>query len=176
MYGCLFLQVGFFVIFKKIAYSEIFTYTFNIYHGIRVLQNNRLIWVGSDLQRSSSPTSFPWVGTPSTRPGFPKIHLTLNISGDEASTASLVKQFQCFTNHIIQYLFLISSLNLLSFSQKKTLSLANITNHAKKPVPIFFTSLLSVLKGYNQVSPERYLQAEQSQLTDFLHRRGVPAL
>ncbi|NXW03176.1 LTN1 ligase, partial [Fregetta grallaria] len=44
--------------------------------------------------------------------------LTLNVPRDGASTASLGNMFQCFTTLIVKKIFLISSLNLPSFSLK----------------------------------------------------------
>jgi len=45
-------------------------------------------------------------------------HLTLNVSRDGASTASLGNPFQCFTTVIVKNVFLLSRLNLPSFSLK----------------------------------------------------------
>jgi len=45
-------------------------------------------------------------------------NLTLNVSRDGASTTSLGNPFQCFNTLMVKNLFLISTLNLPSFSLK----------------------------------------------------------
>jgi len=83
-------------------------------------QNNRMAWVGRDLERSSSPT-LPAM----SRDIFTLIRLhrapsnpTLSVSRDGASTTSLGNQFQCFSTLIVKNFFLIPSLNLPSLSFK----------------------------------------------------------
>ncbi|KAK4816767.1 hypothetical protein QYF61_022765 [Mycteria americana] len=81
-------------------------------------------------------------------------NLTLNVSRDEVSTASLGNLFQCFTTLIIKDFSLISSLNLLSFSLKPL------------TLVLLLQALLKILKGCIKVSPEpSLLQAEQPQLS-----------
>ncbi|KAK4829425.1 hypothetical protein QYF61_004300 [Mycteria americana] len=78
-------------------------------------------------------------------------NLTLNVSRDGASTTSLGNLCQCFTTLIITNVFLISSLNLPSFSIK--------------PLSLVL-SQQALLKSCNKVSPEPFiLQAEQPQLS-----------
>lgn len=57
--------------------------------------HHQILWVGSDLYRSSSPNLLPWAGTLSSRPGYSKTHPTLNTSGDGACTTSLGQLFLC---------------------------------------------------------------------------------
>jgi len=45
-------------------------------------------------------------------------NLTLNVSMDGASATSLGSLFQCFTTLIVKDFFVVSNLNLLSFSFK----------------------------------------------------------
>ncbi|KAK4826030.1 hypothetical protein QYF61_003851 [Mycteria americana] len=81
-------------------------------------------------------------------------NLTLNVSRDGASTTSLANLLQCFTTLIVKTFFLISSLNLPSFSSKPL------------PLVLLQQALLKILKGPNKVSPEpSLLQAEQPQLS-----------
>ncbi|KAK4827897.1 hypothetical protein QYF61_022320 [Mycteria americana] len=81
-------------------------------------------------------------------------NLTLKVSRDGASTTSLGNLCQCFTTFIIKNFFLISSLNLPSFTLK--------------PLPLVLSqqALPKRLKGCNKVSPgASLLQAEQPQLS-----------
>ncbi|KAK4827923.1 hypothetical protein QYF61_022371 [Mycteria americana] len=79
---------------------------------------------------------------------------TLNVSRDGASTTSLGNLCQCFTTLIVKNFFLISSLNLPSFSFKTL------------PLVLSQQVLLKILKGCNKVSPgASLLQAEQPQVS-----------
>ncbi|KAK4823530.1 hypothetical protein QYF61_003039 [Mycteria americana] len=89
-------------------------------------------------------------------------NLSLNVSRDGASTTSLGNLGQCFTTLIVKSVFLISSLNLPSFSLK--------------PLPLVLSqqALLKILEGCNKVSPEpSLLQAEQPQLSQPFFRGEV---
>ncbi|KAK4810366.1 hypothetical protein QYF61_019285 [Mycteria americana] len=77
--------------------------------------------------------------------------LSLNVSRDGAPTTSRGNLFQCFTTLIVKKFFLISTLNLPSFSLK--------------PLPLVL-SQQALLKSCNKVSTEpSLLQAEQPQLS-----------
>ncbi|KAK4825808.1 hypothetical protein QYF61_002413 [Mycteria americana] len=81
-------------------------------------------------------------------------HLTLNVSRGGTSTTSLGNLHQCFTTLIVKNFFLISSLNLPSFTLK--------------PLPLVLSQQapLKILKGCNKVSLQpSLLQAEQPQLS-----------
>jgi len=77
-----------------------------------------MVWVGRDLEDHLVPTPLPWAGTPSTRPGCYPVpsNLALNTAREGAATASLGSLFQCFTTLTVKNFFLISNLNLPSFS------------------------------------------------------------
>jgi len=96
-------------------------------------------------------------------------NLTLNTSNDGASTTSLGNLFQCPTTFIITNFFLMSHLNLLSFSLKPlrfSLSLHALV----KSLSVFHISPLSILKGHNEVSLQpSLLQAEQLHLSQQSH-------
>ena len=71
----------------------------------------------------------------------------------------------CCTTFVVKDFFLISSLNLPSFSLKPLLLVLSQKALLKKPLPVFLTSPLQVLKGCNKVSLEpSVLQAEQPQI------------
>lgn len=93
---------GFFLCFSFLVFSVIES------------QNQKITWVGRELQRSSSPTLLQRVG-PSSNILSPS-KLTLKISRDGASTTSHL--FQCFITLIVKVFFLISNLNLPSLSLK----------------------------------------------------------
>jgi len=89
--------------------------------------------------------------------------LTLNVSRDGVSTTSLCNLFQCLITFTVKNVFLISSLNLPSFGLKLLRSLS--------------PSFLQAPFRYCKVSPQHsLLQAEQPQLSAFLHSKGVPSL
>ncbi|KAK4827886.1 hypothetical protein QYF61_022309, partial [Mycteria americana] len=83
-----------------------------------------------------------------------KSNLTLNVSRDGASTTSLGNLCQCFTTLSIKNFFLVSNLNLPSFSFRPL------------PLVLLQQALPKRLKGCNKVSPgASLLQAEQPQLS-----------
>jgi len=85
-----------------------------------ITQNHRMVWVGRDFTDHLVPTPLPWAVTPSNYSRLLKApsNQALNTSRDRASIASLANLFQCLITLIINNLFLISNLNLLSFSLK----------------------------------------------------------
>ena len=64
--------------------------------------------------------------------------LTLNVSGDGASTKSLDNLFQCLFTCIVKHFFLISSLNLYPLFGFETISLHPITTDLVKKSVSFF--------------------------------------
>lgn len=70
-------------------------------------QNNRKVWVGSDLERSFNPRTCRRTGHPSLHQVARLFNLTLNTSRDGAST-SLGNPFQCLTTLIIKNVFPIT--------------------------------------------------------------------
>ncbi|KAK4829612.1 hypothetical protein QYF61_005739 [Mycteria americana] len=87
-------------------------------------------------------------------------NLALNTSKDGASTTSLGNLFQCLTTLIGKNFFLISNLNLPSFSLK--------------PLPLALSLHALVLEGCNKISLEpSHLQAEQPQLSQPAFIGGV---
>ncbi|KAK4806793.1 hypothetical protein QYF61_005589 [Mycteria americana] len=105
-------------------------------------------------------------------------NLTLNTSNDGASTTSLDNLSPCLTTLIVK--------KFLPYVQSKPTLFQFVTNApcpvttgpGKKSFSIFLISPLYILKGHNKVSPEpSLLQAGTTPtLSDFLQRRGVPAL
>ncbi|KAK4807231.1 LOW QUALITY PROTEIN: hypothetical protein QYF61_024351 [Mycteria americana] len=140
------------ITFLSIGYGDMVP---NTYCGKGVclltgIMNHRMVWVGKDLQRSSSPTPLSWAGTSFTRLLKAPSNLTLNNSNDGASTTSLGNLFQSLTTLIF-----------------KTFAPCPVTTGpGEKSVPIFLRSPLYILKGCNKVSPEpSLLQAEPPQLS-----------
>ncbi|KAK4831204.1 hypothetical protein QYF61_016041 [Mycteria americana] len=119
-------------------------------------RNHSIVWVGRDLYRSSSTTP-----PAMSRDIFNYIrllrapsNLALNVSRDGASTTSLGNLFHCFTTPTVKNFFLLSSLNLPSFTLKTL------------PLVLLQQALLKILKGCNKVSPEpSLLQDKQPQLS-----------
>ncbi|KAK4807049.1 hypothetical protein QYF61_018390 [Mycteria americana] len=72
---------------------------------------------GLTLAGCQVPTKLLYHSLPQQDRGAPS-NLTLNVSRDGASNTSLGNLFQCFTTLIVKKFFLISSLNLPSFSLK----------------------------------------------------------
>jgi len=121
-----------------------------------------MIWVKDHLV----PTPLPWAGTPSTRLLKAPSNLALNTSREGASTAPLGNLFQCLTTLIVKKFFLISNLNLPSFSLKPLpLALLSLHAHVKSHAPAFCRPL-QVQESHYKVTPEpSLLQAEQPQLS-----------
>ncbi|KAK4815434.1 hypothetical protein QYF61_002649, partial [Mycteria americana] len=93
-------------------------------------------------------------------------NLTLNTSRGGASTTSLDDLLQCFTTLIVKHFFLLSNLNLSSFSSKPLPLVLSLEALVKSLSPVFLISPLYVLKGCSKISPEpSLLQAEQPQLS-----------
>jgi len=63
-------------------------------------------------------------------------NLALNVSRDEASNTSLGNLFQCFTTPTVKEFFLISSLNLPSFSLKPVLLVLSLQALLKSLSPL----------------------------------------
>jgi len=108
-----------------------------------ICKNHNIIWVSWVLQLSSGPTPLQWAGTPTAPSGAQSpSRLTLSVLRDGASTASLGNLCQCLTILIVRSIFLISNLDLPSFSLK---SFPLVTTKKRKPTqntPLcFFPSL-----------------------------------
>ncbi|KAK4831170.1 hypothetical protein QYF61_015640 [Mycteria americana] len=87
-------------------------------------------------------------------------NLALNTSRDGASTASLGNLFQCLATLIVKNFFLISNLNLPSFSLKPLPLVLSLQALVKSPPPAFLYPF-RVLEGCYKVSLEpSLLQAE----------------
>jgi len=123
-----------------------------------------MVWVGRDLIDHLVPTPLPWAGTPSHQTRLLKApsSLALNTAREGAATASLGNLCQCLTTLVVKNFFLISSLNLPSFSFKP-LPLVLLQQALLKSLSqSFLQAPLQVLKGHNKVSLQRsLLQAEQ---------------
>ena len=89
----------------------------------------------------------------------------MNVSRDGASTTSQGNLFQCLTILIVKN-FLISNLNLPSFSLKPLPFILSLHALVKKFLSSFLVGLLPVLEGCCKVSLKpSLLQAEQPQLS-----------
>ena len=105
-----------------------------------------MVWVGRDFKDYFIPI-LPWAGTYSTRPGCSKPHPTWpwTLPGRGAVTASLGNLCQCLTTLMVKNFFLISHLNLPSFSLE-LFPLAT-THPCEKPLSILPVGPLQVLEG-----------------------------
>ena len=110
-----------------------------------------MVRVGRDLKDHLVPAPLPLAGTSSTRPGCSELHPTLNTSREGAATASLGNLCQCFTTLTVKNFFLISNLNLPSFSLK--LFPLVLSLHTLWKVPLHPSCRpLQVLEGCSKVS------------------------
>ena len=91
-----------------------------------------------------------------------------------ASTTSLGNLFQCLTTLIVKNVFLISNLNLPTFSLKPLLFVVSLHALVKKSLSSFLVGLLQGLEGCYKVSPQSsLLQTEQPQLSQPVLRGEV---
>ena len=111
----------------------------------------------------------PWAGTPSTSPGCP-VQPGLEHFQGGAAAASLGNLGQCLTTLMVKNFFVISGLNLPSFSLKPLPLVLSLHALFKSPSPAFFW----VLEGCPKVSLEpSLLQAEQPQISQPVFIREV---
>jgi len=98
-------------------------------------------------QRPSCPTPLQWTGTPTWDQVLrAPSSLILSVSRDGASTTNLGNLCQCLTTCIIKNYFLISSLNLPSFSLKPSPPVLG-QQILIKSVPFSLTAPLYILIG-----------------------------
>ena len=90
------------------------------YSQVNKESNHRMISAVRDLKDHLVPVSLPLEGKPSTRSYCSKPHPTFHrtLLGNEASTVSLCNLSYCFTIPIMNNFFLMSDLNVPSFSLK----------------------------------------------------------
>lgn len=79
-------------------------------------QDHRLIWVRKDLKDHLVPTNLQWTETPSSTPGCTNPHPVWPEQHTGRSTTSLGNQ--CLIVLTVKKFFLLSHLNILSFSLK----------------------------------------------------------
>jgi len=104
----------------------------------------------------------PWAGTPATRPGCSKPHPTwpqTSLTSREGESAtSLGILVQCLTTLTVKNFFLISDLNLPSFSFKLLPLVLSLHTLVKSPSPAFLQSPF-------RYSASSLLHAKKSQLS-----------
>jgi len=123
-----------------------------------------MIWVGSYLIDHLN-SNFPAMGRDTfhqTRLLKAPSSLAWNTSREGAATASLGNLGQGLTTLIVKNFFVISNLNLPSFSLELLPLVLSLQGLVKSPSPAF----LQALSGRHKVSPEiSLLEAEQPQLS-----------
>ena len=108
-----------------------------------------MVWVGRDLKDHLVPTPLPWAGTPSTRPGCSKSHPAWpwTLPGRGQPQLRWDNLFQCLTSLIVKNFFLISSLNLPSFTLKTLPLVLSLQALVKSPSPAFLQAPLRYWKA-----------------------------
>lgn len=111
-------------------------------------QTHIMVWIGGDIQRSSSFNCPDRAGTPSLDQVAPSpSNLALNASSNGGSTASLGSLFPCLTTSIVKKFHACIQPIPTCFQFKNIPPCSVSTGLSKKPPSTFITSHLYWLKG-----------------------------
>ena len=115
-------------------------------------QNHRMVRVGRDHIGHLVPIPPLWAVTPSNGPGCSKPHPTWpwTLSRSGASTTSLGNLFQCLTTLRVKTFFLMSNLNLPSFSLNSLPLVLSLYALVKSPSPAFLCATFRYWKAAAQ--------------------------
>ena len=114
--------------------------------------------VGRDLTDHLVPAPLPWTGTPSTRVLRAPSNLALNTAREGAATASLGNLFQGLTTLMVKNLFLISNLNLPSFSSEPFPLVLSPHTLVKSPSPSWKPCFKKSLQTSSRVMQNYFLR------------------